>query len=454
MNRRGKGFTLLELAVVLVIMGVVGYVFYGTLTRFVGQAKIDQAEEDVITAKEKLRGFVEARNGTLPTAGPDDTLNPALGDINDPWGRPYRYFLPTAPDLTTTSVYNATVTSTDLDVNIYNDADDIGTAALPERSVTNVAYVVISEGPNQQQDFAIGSVDILAQGGDRQKADGTTYDDIVEYVTLQELRHGEPFVPDEDEESEEGEAPPGFVYSMQEDGEAGGSLEGSAGFVPAPGASSGVTALDLTGNDQGGGDDSYLDLSDQDVNDTTLHDYTTYTIMGWYITEDSTVDDFATITSRQQGSNWANRTWWVSLWDDGFLSQGGGKTPGELALKAQSDGGSSFFADSNYPSQPAHHDGEWHFFAARISESGGDYTSEVFVSDKRDGGAETLLKGAATTTLGDPPKTGANYDLYIGYNSGNRYFRGYISGLLIYDSALSDTQIQDYFAASKADYGY
>jgi hypothetical protein len=83
-----------------------------------------------------------------------------------------------------------------------------------------------------------------------------------------------------------------------------------------------------------------------------------------------------------------------------------------------------------------------------------EYTAKVFVSDSR-GVAEAFLEGTDTTTLSDPPKTGLDYDLYIGYNqTSGRYFDGWIDDVIIYDQALTDAEIEAYFDDSKGVHGY
>ena len=448
-----KGFTFIELAMVLIVMGLVGTVFYGAITKFIGKLKIDEAQEEVLVAQEKFRGYVFAKNGTLPAADPGDLLPGVMGDVTDPWGRPMHYH--PATELLADSVGNVNATS--LNVNIYDDAD----LTSLKRTVPNVAYVVISLGPNQQQDYTVSSVNIVSQSGTRTKSDGTEYDDIVEFVTLPELKQDPELAGDEEETT-----PSDYAYRLNDeesDIEAeGGSLEGNASVGADPDGL-GLTVLDLSNTSSGrGGQKGYLDLSDHDANDTSLHDYTTYTIMGWYKTKDNSTNNFDTLTTRQQSGRWQNRTWWVTLWDRSYDGQGGIDTPGELALKAQSTSNQSFFADSNHPNASGHHNQKWHFFAARMSadDPGAptQYTAEVFVSDDRDNdGAEELLKGADNTTLNAPPKTDASYKLYIGYNpegSNTRYFRGWIDDIIIYDRALTDDEVTNYFQSSKADYGY
>jgi len=459
-GKSALGLTMVELAVVLVIMGLIGTVFYGTFTRFVGKLKQDEAKEQVLTAREKIRGFARTGDRELPEPeidGGESVLPASVGQIRDPWGERYHYYL--ADELTNSTVQAENATT--FDIEFYDEADEVETPTGPPlRTVSNVAYAVVSKGPNQQQEYEPpeSPMRVLERDGQARRGDGVEYDDILQFVTLPELKAS---VFDGAQQEDSG-PPPDYAYRLDdEEGDIeadGGVMQGNAATGTVPGFP-GITALDLTDNANSEG--SYLDLSAHPANDTSTYDYTTYTIMGWYKTDDNTIDDFAPITSRQSSGGSSNeRNWWVTLWANGFTGQGGGKTPGELALKAQSTAGggdgNAFFADSNYPSSPAHHDAEWHFFAARMSFDGANYVPEVFVSDQRPPlTEETLQLGAASISQTSPPRTNATYDLYIGYNpTGTRYFRGYIDDVIIYDRALTDDEITTYFDNSKGDHGY
>lgn len=440
-TNKTKGLTLVELAVVLVIMGLIGTVFYSTITRFIGKLKEDEAQEEVLVAQEKVRGFVFGKNGTLPASDTGDLLPRELGEVTDPWGQRLHYH--PASELVSDSVDDVDTTS--LDVNFYTDGD----LTTLDRTVSDVAYVVISLGPNQQQDYTVSSVNIVSPTGTRTKSDGTEFDDIVEYITLPELKSGR--VQDTDP------APGGYGFRLSEfeQNPTPGTLQGDAQFVSGQTEGDGVV-LSLDGS----GD--YVDLSDEDVNDIATYNYTTYTVMGWFKTNNTDTSEFDTITNRESDTDtpvWENRTWWITLWDSGFTTNGDGvETAGELANKCRNTANQDIVADSEYPDppgEPAHHDTEWHFFAAVMSFDGSDYTSTIFITDDRDG--EALLRETtdfSKAVSSTPPKVGANYHLYIGWSSSGRYFNGLIDELIIYDEALTDDEIVTYYDQTKRSYGF
>src|SRR4030066_548477 len=81
----GAGFTLIEIAIVLVILGLLvtlGASMIGPLTK---RAKVIESREAVKAAKEALLGYV-VKNGYLPT-----TIGPSGGRELDAWGRNLSY---------------------------------------------------------------------------------------------------------------------------------------------------------------------------------------------------------------------------------------------------------------------------------------------------------------------------------------------------------------------------
>lgn len=177
-----RGFTLVEMAVVLLVMGLVGLVFYGFFIRFVGDAKEEIANRDIERVSNLVKGYVIGEDGGLPT----DVEYADLGAETDSWGLNYVYIhdgaLEGADDIATNN--NAA-----LIVNIYSDAN-FGAPDLL-RTVSDVVFLVVSLGPNNSQDYTItgNTIDILSEQGARQNTTtGRTYDDIVEFVTLNELK--------------------------------------------------------------------------------------------------------------------------------------------------------------------------------------------------------------------------------------------------------------------------
>lgn len=110
MSRREsqKGFTLVEMLVVLVIIGLLGLLLAPDLVRRLGTAKSDAAQAQINTLvsavdmfaidlgryptkEEGLQALLEAPNGETNWRGPYLRKKQAL---IDPWGHPYHYRVP------------------------------------------------------------------------------------------------------------------------------------------------------------------------------------------------------------------------------------------------------------------------------------------------------------------------------------------------------------------------
>ena len=107
-RRAQKGFTLVELLVVLVILGLIAAFAAPQVIKYVGGAKSDAAEIQI----ERLSGVLdlyrlevgrypsqeEGLNALIENPGGDDAWNgpyvKKADSLNDPWGRPYVYQMP------------------------------------------------------------------------------------------------------------------------------------------------------------------------------------------------------------------------------------------------------------------------------------------------------------------------------------------------------------------------
>jgi general secretion pathway protein G len=107
-RRRGRGFTLLELMVVVVIIGVLAALIAPAVLERAEQAKVTAARTDVSNLMNALKLY-RLDNGRYPSGdqGLDALVNkPTVGAIpnnwkpyldklpNDPWQRPYQYANP------------------------------------------------------------------------------------------------------------------------------------------------------------------------------------------------------------------------------------------------------------------------------------------------------------------------------------------------------------------------
>ncbi|MEP6505579.1 MAG: type II secretion system major pseudopilin GspG [Betaproteobacteria bacterium] len=107
-RRRSRGFTLLELMVVIVIIGVLAALVAANVLPRIGQAKVTAAKTDITTITNQLKIY-KLDNGRYPTT--DQGLQalvakPTSGPIpgawkgyleklpDDPWQKPYQYANP------------------------------------------------------------------------------------------------------------------------------------------------------------------------------------------------------------------------------------------------------------------------------------------------------------------------------------------------------------------------
>jgi len=107
-SRRGRGFTLIELMVVLVIIGILGALIVPNVLDRADDARVTAAKTDVNNVMQALKlyrldnqRYPSAAQGlaaltTKPTIDPiPPNWRPYLDKLpNDPWGRAYQYLNP------------------------------------------------------------------------------------------------------------------------------------------------------------------------------------------------------------------------------------------------------------------------------------------------------------------------------------------------------------------------
>lgn len=184
-RKRQKGFTLIEIAIVLVIVGLLlgmGATLIGPLTR---RVKNTETKELINSAVESVVSFT-ASSSSLPAAA---TFPAIVRKQNDIWGNSLVY------------IYDANLTGnlcgrTTTSITV-NECFDAGCSSPV--TTNNVAFIVLSEGENfnnqtEGAGAATGAVNVysldvfvdnFSGGGDPNRAEPN--DDIVKWITIREL---------------------------------------------------------------------------------------------------------------------------------------------------------------------------------------------------------------------------------------------------------------------------
>jgi len=195
-----NGFTLIELAMVMVIVGLlltIGMNLVGPLTK---RAKLIEARETVKAAKESVLGY-GVKNGYLPLSTNPDPLGLAGARRLDAWGRNLLYGVTSGLTTSLDGPGNNACGRTATNRTVFECTNPACTTA---NTKSNVAFIVYSIG-----DDANGAATTTQPGGGPAcpalqtcywiREQGSTYtvgpttyqyDDIVQYATLDEIRTG------------------------------------------------------------------------------------------------------------------------------------------------------------------------------------------------------------------------------------------------------------------------
>ena len=452
------GFTLLEMAIVTVIIGIMAWGFMTFMEDYIAREKIEEGRRNAEFAVEQMQGYIIGNTGKLPDPRTGNLLPLDIANHRDPWGNELRYWR--ADELDGKAVDD--VDSTQMYIRFFANAADLASLSSPTKTIGNVAYVVISHGKDGIQSFTQtpGSIYINMLQDGTPTSNGGNFDDILQYKTLPQVRTV--FAASGLSGANKVDSPavsqdPALAVKGGETG-TGDSLIGNSTYV-APGADVGIVTNTGVGSGQalslGGGEEDYVNLT-QDTDD---YQFATYTVMCWFKTDAdydaSERDAFGVLTARSNNSS--ARTWWLTIWGGGY-SQNRAATDdpnprntlaGDLALKT----GNGFIIFTHKEPQVRYDDQQWHFVAATVRESGASYEAELYVD------GEVL----DTQTRSSHPPTGSGYEFYIGSGSSsyndNRRFEGLIDEFYIFgseseDQSLTTDEINAYYQASKGSFGY
>jgi general secretion pathway protein G len=84
--RKASGFTMIEMMIAMVIVGVLVAIALPSYQRYQQRVRIDQAQRDIVTLSTALKLYWEDAR-----AYPPSLAAAGLGAPLDPWGNPYRY---------------------------------------------------------------------------------------------------------------------------------------------------------------------------------------------------------------------------------------------------------------------------------------------------------------------------------------------------------------------------
>jgi len=189
-GNKQSGFTLIELAIVLIILGILvalGAALVGPLTK---RSKYDESREVVKSAKEAVLGYV-VKNGYLPA-----DLETAGARKLDAWGNDLVLYRATEFDASGENACGVTATTLGGQPFEVRECKNVSCANPVDYNVkSNIGFIVFSKGPDANEAGTDPGKDgvppFYVRFQDSTYTDGATtynYDDIVAYASLDEIR--------------------------------------------------------------------------------------------------------------------------------------------------------------------------------------------------------------------------------------------------------------------------
>jgi prepilin-type N-terminal cleavage/methylation domain-containing protein len=169
MGRHIRGFTMVEMAIVLVIVGVIASVLVPTIYKSVQQGKITAGREVLEEVKKQVVGYA-IQTERLPS-DTDTDYGASIFNTRDPWGRKLDYHPATAMMDAAGAGYElcdqSNATSADLEVTLPGGS-----------TVSNVAFALVSRGPDHTADITFAAPILDLSGKD---------DDLAVWVNFYQL---------------------------------------------------------------------------------------------------------------------------------------------------------------------------------------------------------------------------------------------------------------------------
>ncbi|RLJ70132.1 prepilin-type N-terminal cleavage/methylation domain-containing protein [Hydrogenivirga caldilitoris] len=198
--KKDKGLTLIELAIVLIVLGILLGIGAGIIGVLIKRVKYNESKEIVNAAVEGIIGYATSSR-RLPNSS---ELNSAVRSTKDAYGKDIAYVYDSNLASTPAPIYGfCGLTSTNITVKVCSDT----ACTTPIQTINNVAFVVISgdgnynnqtagtQGVNSATEIKVYEygvqVDDFQQPGDDDPDRVEPYDDIVKWVSLNELQRAQ-----------------------------------------------------------------------------------------------------------------------------------------------------------------------------------------------------------------------------------------------------------------------